>query len=108
MPANQQGHLRIMHQRKGRGWNWGFVVKACLSISLKWNLYHFKGGSSIFIEVFMLSWKGVKLFFKKEIIIAFATKCIVCVQGHGTFNLSFLSFFFLTGWEFYGPNCLKC
>ena len=35
MPANPQGHLRIMHQRKGRGWNRGFVMKACLSISLK-------------------------------------------------------------------------
>ena len=44
MPANPQGHLRIMHRRKGTGWNMGFVVKACLSISLKWNLYNFKGG----------------------------------------------------------------
>ena len=35
MHANPQGHLRIMHQREGRGWNRGFVVKACLSISLK-------------------------------------------------------------------------
>ena len=62
MPANPQtqGHLRIIHQRKGRGWNRGFVVKACLSISLKWNLYNFKGGSSVFIEAFMLSWKGQK------------------------------------------------
>ena len=32
MPANPEGHLRIMHQRKGRGWNRGFVVKACLSM----------------------------------------------------------------------------
>ena len=63
MPANPQGHLRIMQQRKGRGLNRGFVVKACLSISLKWNLYSFKGGSSIFIKVFMLSWKGLKTFY---------------------------------------------
>ena len=55
MPANPQGHLGIMHQRKGRGWNRGFVVKTCLSISLKLNLYNLKGGSSIFIEVFTLS-----------------------------------------------------
>ena len=37
------------------------------------------------------------------------TKCIVCVQGHDL--LTFLScrpFSFLTGWEFYGPNYLKC
>ena len=45
MPANLQGHLRIKHQRKGRGWNGGFVVKACLNISLKWKLYNFIGGS---------------------------------------------------------------
>ena len=63
MPANPQGHLRIMQKRKGRGWNMGFVVKACISRSLKWNLYNFKGGSSICIEVFMLSWKGLKTYF---------------------------------------------
>ena len=48
MPANPQGHLRIMHPRKGRGWNRVFMVKACLSISLKWTLYNFNGDSSIF------------------------------------------------------------
>ena len=30
------------------------------------------------------------------------TECIVCVSGYD------LSFSFLTGWEFYGPNYLKC
>ena len=36
------------------------------------------------------------------------TKCIVCVSGYDLLTLSFLSFFFLIGLEFYGPNYLKC
>ena len=38
----------------------------------------------------------------------YVTKGIVCVQGHDPLIFSFLSFLFLTGWEFYGPNYLKC
>ena len=53
MPANPQGHLRIMHPRKGRG---------CLSISLKSNLYNFKGGSSIFDWSFHAVLKRAKNF----------------------------------------------
>ena len=54
----------------------------------------------------------------------YVTECIVCVQGHDpltflsysilSFLLNVLRFFpvvlslFLTGWELYGPNYLKC
>ena len=43
-----------------------------------------------------------------DIIIISVTECIVCVSGHDP--LTFLSgfFSFLIGWEFYGPNYLKC
>ena len=36
------------------------------------------------------------------------TECIVYVPGHDPLIFSFLSFSFLIGWEFYGPNYLKC
>ena len=36
------------------------------------------------------------------------TECIVCVSGHDPLTFSFLSFSFLIGWEFDGPNYLKC
>ena len=36
------------------------------------------------------------------------TECIVCVSGYDPLTFSFLSFSFLIGWEFYGPNYLKC
>ena len=35
------------------------------------------------------------------------TECFVCVQGHVPLTFSFLSFFFLIGWEFYGPYYLQ-
>ena len=38
----------------------------------------------------------------------YVTECSVCVSGY--YPLTFLScpFSFLIGWEFYGPNYLKC
>ena len=36
------------------------------------------------------------------------TECTVYVSGYVPLTFSFLSVSFLTGWEFHGPNYLKC
>jgi len=36
------------------------------------------------------------------------TECIVCVQDNDPFTFLSCPFSFLIGWEFYGPNYLKC
>ena len=38
----------------------------------------------------------------------YVTKSIVCVQGRDPLTFLSCPFSFLIGWEFYGPNYLKC
>ena len=45
-------------------------------------------------------WKSFSFFY--------VTYCIVCVQGRDPLTFLSCPFSFLIGWEFYGPNYLKC
>ena len=39
---------------------------------------------------------------------SYVTECIVCVSGYDPLTFLSCPFSFLIGWEFYGPNYLKC
>ena len=61
-------------------------VCVCVSLSLSISLY-------IYIYIYIYIYK---------------TECIVCVPGHDPLTSLSCSSSFLIGWEFYGPNYLKC
>ena len=66
---------------------------------------HFMNKVALFHHHFCV---GFDTWYKRLYLNESVTECIVCVPGHDPLIFSFLSISFLIGWEFYGPNYLKC